>query len=159
MSGRMFPLLLALVVALVLTGLSLFTVSMTELAIVTEFGAVTGTHYEPGLHLKWPWDVVTKFDRRILSESYNGETFLTNDNRGLIADFYIKWRVHDPVQFFTATGGKEQLAGERIADIVKDGIKSVVAQRTLQQIVSAERAAVTGDMFGQTSKSAAVVGV
>ncbi|HUL45550.1 MAG TPA: protease modulator HflC [Steroidobacteraceae bacterium] len=159
MSGRLFPVLLALGVALVLAGLSLFTVSETEVAIVTEFGAVKGSHYVPGLHYKWPWDVVTKFDRRILSQSYNGETFLTNDNRGLIVDFYIKWRVKDPVQFYTATGGKEDLAGERLADIVKDGIKGVVAQRTLQQIVSAERAAVTGEMFGQASKSGAGLGV
>jgi membrane protease subunit HflC len=159
MSGRLFPLLLAVAVALVLAGLSLFTVGETELAMVSEFGAITGSHFAPGLHYKWPWDVVTKFDRRILSQSYNGETFLTNDNRGLVADFYIKWRVKDPVQFYTATGGKEELAGERLADMVKDGIKSVVAQRTLQQIVSAERAAVTNDMFGQASKSAAGLGV
>jgi membrane protease subunit HflC len=159
MGARIFPALFALGVALVLTGLSLFTVSETELAIVTEFGAVVGSHYAPGLHAKWPWDVVTKFDRRILSQSYNGETFLTNDNRGLVSDFYIKWRVRDAVQYYTATGGKEELAGERLADIVKDGIKSVVAQRTLQQIVSAERAAVTGDMFGQASKSATGLGI
>jgi membrane protease subunit HflC len=159
MGGRTFPVLFVLAVALVLAGLSLFTVSETELAIVTEFGAVIGSHYEPGLHAKWPWDVVTRFDRRILSQTYNGETFLTNDNRGLVADFYIKWRVREPVRYYTATGGKEQLAGERLADIVKDGIKSVVAQRTLQQIVSAERAAVTGDMFGQASKSAVGLGV
>jgi modulator of FtsH protease HflC len=159
MSSRLFPVLLALGVAAVLVGLSLFTVTETELAIVTEFGAVTGTHYPPGLHTKWPWDVVTKFDKRILSQSYSGETFLTNDNRGLIADFYVKWRVKDPVQYFTATGGKEDLAGERLADIVKDGIKSVVAQRTLQQIVSAERAGITSDMFGQASKSATGLGV
>ena len=159
MGGRMFPVLFVLAVALVLTGLSLFTVSETEVAIVTEFGAVKGSHYVPGLHYKWPWDVVTKFDRRILSQSYNGETFLTNDNRGLIVDFYIKWRVKEPVQFYTATGGRVELAGERLADIVKDGIKGVVAQRTLQQIVSAERAAVTGEMFGQASKSGAGLGV
>jgi len=159
MGRRAFPVLFVLAVALVLTGLSLFTVSETEVAIVTEFGAVKGSHYVPGLHYKWPWDVVTKFDRRILSQSYNGETFLTNDNRGLIVDFYIKWRVKEPVQFYTATGGRVELAGERLADIVKDGIKGVVAQRTLQQIVSAERAAVTGEMFGQASKSGAGLGV
>ncbi|HXB19583.1 MAG TPA: protease modulator HflC [Steroidobacteraceae bacterium] len=159
MGRRTFPVLFVLAVALVLTGLSLFTVSETEVAIVTEFGAVKGSHYVPGLHYKWPWDVVTKFDRRILSQSYNGETFLTNDNRGLIVDFYIKWRVKEPVQFYTATGGRVELAGERLADIVKDGIKGVVAQRTLQQIVSAERAAVTGEMFGQASKSGAGLGV
>jgi membrane protease subunit HflC len=159
MSTRLFPVLLVLAVAAVLTGLSLFTVSETEVAIVTEFGAVKGSHYVPGLHYKWPWDVVTKFDRRILSQTYNGETFLTNDNRGLIVDFYIKWRVKDPVQFYTATGGRVELAGERLADIVKDGIKGVVAQRTLQQIVSVERAAVTSEMFGQASKSGAGLGV
>ncbi|HXZ60846.1 MAG TPA: protease modulator HflC [Steroidobacteraceae bacterium] len=159
MSGRLFPVLFVVAVALVLAGLSLFTVGETELAICSEFGAIVGSHYPPGLHFKWPWDVVTKFDRRILSQSYNGETFLTNDNRGLVADFYIKWRVKEPVQYYTATGGREELAGERLADIVKDGIKSVVAQRTLQQIVSAERAAVTSDMFGQASERAAGLGV
>ncbi|MGO9852975.1 MAG: protease modulator HflC [Steroidobacteraceae bacterium] len=156
---RLFPALLVLAVLAVFASLSLFTVSETELAISTQFGAVTGTHYAPGLHLKWPWDVVTRFDRRILSQTYNGETFLTNDNRGLIVDFYVKWRVKDAVLYYTATGGLEQLAGERLADMVKDGIKSVVAQRTLQQIVSAERAAVTGEMFGQASRSAAGLGV
>jgi modulator of FtsH protease HflC len=159
MSGRLLPGAFVALVLAVIIGLSLFTVSENELAICTEFGAITGSHYAPGLHMKWPWDVVTKFDRRILSQSYNGETFLTNDNRGVIADFYIKWRVKDPVQYFSAAGGKEELAGARLADIIKDGIKSVVAQRTLQQIVSAERAAVTSEMFGQASASANRFGV
>jgi modulator of FtsH protease HflC len=131
MSGRLFPVVFALVVVLVLAALSMFTVSETEVAIRTEFGAVIGTYRQPGLHFKLPWDMVTKFDRRILSQSYNGETFLTNDNRGLIADFYVKWRVKDPVLYYTSTGGREELAAERLADIVKDGLKSVVAERTL----------------------------
>jgi len=159
MNVRVFLVLLAVAVLAVLAQQSLFTVSETELAISTRFGAVTGTHYAPGLHLKSPLDMVTKFDRRILSQTYSGETFLTNDNRGLIADFYVKWRVRDAVQYYTNTGGSEERAGERLADIVKDGIKSVVAQRTLQQIVSAERAAVTGDMFGQASKRADDLGI
>jgi membrane protease subunit HflC len=159
MNARLFPVLLAVGVAAVLAGLSLFTVSETELAIVTNIGAISGSNYAAGLHVKWPWEEVTKFDKRILSQSYNGETFLTNDNRALIADFYIKWRVKDPVPYFTATGGKEQIAGDRLADIVKDGIKSVVAQRTLQQIVSAERAGITSDMFGQASKRAVGLGI
>ena len=46
-----------------------------------------------------------------------------------------------------------------MAEIVKDGIKSVVAERTLEQIVSSDRAAVTGEMFGQASKNVAGLGV
>ena len=99
-------------------------------SVRSEFGAIVGLDYSPGLHWKWPWDQVVKFDRRILSQSYTGETFLTNDNRGLIVDFYVKWKVKDASRYFQATGGREDLAGDRIAEIVKDGIKSVVAQRT-----------------------------
>ncbi|HSY05908.1 MAG TPA: protease modulator HflC [Steroidobacteraceae bacterium] len=160
MGSRVLPLFIAAIgVLLVFAAFSVFTVNETEYAIRTEFSAIVGMNYAPGLHLKWPWDVVTKFDKRILSESYTGETFLTNDGRGLIVDFYMKWRVKVPSLYYTATGGREELAGQRLAEIVKDGIKSVVAQRTLQQIVSAERAAVTGQMFGQASHNAAGLGI
>ncbi len=158
MPARAFPILIALGVALLVAATSLFTVGEAELAIRTEFGAIVSSNYEPGLHGKWPWDQVVKFDGRILSETYTHETFLTNDNRGLIVDFYIKWRVQNPRQYFQATGGREDIAGERLAEIVKDGIKSVVAERTLEQIVSAERAAVTSEMFGQASKNVSNLG-
>ena len=159
MSSRALPVLVAVaLLALVAALTSLFTVSETELAVRTQFGAIMGSTYVPGLHWKLPWDQVSKFDKRILTQSYQGETFLTNDNRGLIVDFYIKWRVQNASRYYQATGGREEIAGERLAEIVKDGIKSVVAQRTLFQIVSAERAAVTGEMLGGASQSAAALG-
>lgn len=159
MSSRLFPWFIAAGVLLIFAAFSLFSVNETEYAIRTRFGAIIDNRYTSGLHLKWPWDMVTKFDRRILSESYTGETFLTNDGRNLIVDFYVMWRVKDPTNYYTAAGGSESIAGERLAAIVKDGIKSVVAQRTLQQIVAAERAAFTAEMFGPASHNAEGLGV
>jgi membrane protease subunit HflC len=158
MPGRVAP-IVALVVALIIAMTSVFTITEAQVAIRTEFGAILGLDYSPGLHWKWPWDQVVKFDRRILSLSYTGETFLTNDNRGLIVDFYVKWKVKDASRYFQATGGREDLAGERIAEIVKDGIKGVVAQRTLEEIVSADRAAVTEDMIGQAGRNVSNLGI
>jgi membrane protease subunit HflC len=158
MPGRVAP-IVVLVVALIIAVTSMFTITEAQVAIRTEFGAIVGLDYLPGLHWKWPWDQVVKFDRRVLSLSYTGETFLTNDNRGLIVDFYVKWKVKDASRYFQATGGREDLAGERIAEIVKDGIKSVVAQRTLEEIVSADRAAVTEDMIGQAGRNVSNLGI
>ena len=152
--------LIVLVVALAIVAMtSMFTVPQQALAIRTQFGAILGGTYDPGLHFKFPWDQVVKFERRILSQTYQGETFLTNDNRGLIVDFYIKWRVANASRYFQATGGREELAGERIAEIVKDGIKSVVAQRPLEEIVSSERAAVTGEMLKAANDNADGLGI
>src|SRR5580704_1302259 len=142
MLRRYFPLLVVIAIVLLIVLTSLFTVQEPQVAIRTEFGAIVGIDYDPGLHWKWPWDQVVKFERRILSQSYEGETFLTNDNRGLIVDFYVKWRVNDASRFFQATGGVEDIAAER-----------------LEQIVTSERAAVTGDMFGKANHAVAGLGV
>jgi modulator of FtsH protease HflC len=159
MSTRVVVIVLGVAVVLLAALTSLFTVNETELAIRTEFGAIVAKGYQPGLHWKWPWDQVVKFDRRILTRRPPMESFLTNDNRALTVDFYIKWRVKDPTLYYEATGGDEVSAGDRVSDIVTDGIKSVVAQRTLEQIVTAERAAVTSEMIGSASHAVSALGI
>ncbi len=159
MSTRVVVIVLGMAVVLLAALTSLFTVNETELAIRTEFGAIVAKDYQPGLHWKWPWDQIVKFDRRILTRRPPMESFLTNDNRALTVDFYIKWRVKDPTAYYEATGGDEMSAGDRVSDIVTDGIKSVVAQRTLEQIVTAERAAVTSEMFGSASRAVSALGI
>ncbi len=156
---RGVPLIILLAAVALVAVTSMFTVPQQELAIRTQFGAILGGTYDPGLHFKFPWDQVVKFEKRILSQTYQGETFLTNDNRGLIVDFYIKWRVANASKYFQATGGRDSDASERIASIVKDGIKSVVAQRPLEEIVSSERAAVTGEMLKQANDNAEGLGI
>jgi len=153
---RKLPVIIALAVLVVTGFASLFTVSETQLAIRQQFGAIVGTDYAPGLHVRWPFvDNVVKFERRIVTQNYQSETFLTSENKGLIVDFYIKWRIAEPANYFRATQGSEESAGQRLSEVVKDGIKAVVAQRTLAQIVAAERSAFTGDMFERASASAA----
>ena len=67
--------------------------------------------------------------------------------------------VADAAKYFRATGGNEEAAGQRLADIVKDGIKNAGAQRTLREVVTADRAAVTGEMIGRASKSVNEFGI
>ncbi len=160
MSSRLMPIVIALGALVLLASSAFFTVPESQLAIRTRFGEIRGADYGPGLHFKLPFiDEITKFERRIVTQNYPGETFLTNENRGLIVDFYVKWRVKDAASYFRATRGNEAEAGQRLADIVKDGIKNAVAQRTLAEIVSAERAAVTGQMFQRASTSVDEFGI
>src|SRR5690606_5378034 len=112
--SRALPFIVLIAVVVVVASTSLFTVQESQLALRTQFGAIVSADYEPGLHWKWPWDQVVRFEKRLVSQSYQGETFLTNDNRGLIVDFYIKWRVKDPSLYFQATGGLEANAGQRL---------------------------------------------
>lgn len=160
MSVRIGPLLILVAIVVVGAFSSLFQVRENEVALRSQFGEIVGTQYGPGLHVKWPIiDQIRRFERRIVTQNYQGETFLTSENKGLIADFYIKWRIADVSLYFTSTGGSEEVAGSRLGEIVKDGIKGVVARRTLQQIVIEERAAFTGDMFSRASEAVKDLGI
>jgi modulator of FtsH protease HflC len=156
---RRLSALVAVIVLVALASRCLFTVAEGEQAVRTRFGAILDSSYAPGLHWKQPWDGVIRIDRRTLAAAHSDETFLTNDNRGLIVDFYILWRVTDASTYFQATGAREDVAAERLSDVVKDGIKSIVAQRTLEQIVTAERSVVTGQVMDSASRTVAALGI
>ena len=149
MAGRGFLILiLAAVVAFVL-AMSTFTVRETELAIKFRFGETVRADYAPGLHFMVPMvNNIRKFERRIITKNYPSEQFLTSEGKILRIDFYIKWRVADVSTYYQATsGGDPEIAAGRLGSIVKDGIKGVIARRTIQQVVAAERAEFTGEIL------------
>jgi membrane protease subunit HflC len=76
----------------------------------------------------------------VLTEEYPSEQFLTSEGKILRIDFFVKWRITDVSRYYTSTaGGSEDVANRRLGEIVKDGIKGVIAKRTIQQVVAAER--------------------
>jgi membrane protease subunit HflC len=135
-------------VALVLS-MAAFTVRQTDLAIKFRFGEIVRADYAPGLHFMMPLvNNVRKFDKRILTEDYPAESFLTSEGKILRIDFFVKWRITDVSRYYTSTaGGSEEVAARRLGEIVKDGLKGVIARRTIQQVVAAERTEFLGEVL------------
>jgi modulator of FtsH protease HflC len=150
---------IAVAAAWLLNG-ALFQVHETELAIKLRLREIVKADYEPGLHLMVPFiDTVEKFERRVLTRNYPAEQFLTSESKILNVDFYIKWRISDVVQYYLATGGEEEVGANRLAEIVKDGLKGVIAKRTLQKVVAAERQEFMDDILQFSASSVAQLGV
>jgi membrane protease subunit HflC len=148
MQNRLLLFVVAVGAVLVLLSKSVFVVHQTETAIKLRFGEIVGAGYDPGLHFMVPFvNEVRKFDRRVLTRNYPAEQFLTSEGKILNVDFYVKWRVADSGQYYQSTGGDEDLAARRLAEIVKDGLKGVIARRTIQQVVAAQRAEFIGDIL------------
>ena len=141
MSNRSYLAVIILGFLALVISMAAFTVRETDLAIKFRFGEIVRADYEPGLHFMMPLvNNVRKFDRRILTEDYPAEQFLTSEGKILRINFFVKWRITDVSRFYTSTaGGSEDVANRRLGEIVKDGIKGVIAKRTIQQVVAAER--------------------
>jgi membrane protease subunit HflC len=149
MANRGFLILILAAVVAFTLAMSTFTVRETELAIKFRFGEIVRADYGPGLHFMVPMvNNIRKFERRIDSRNYPSEQFLTSEGKILRIDFYIKWRISDVSTYYQATsGGDKEIAAGRLGSIVKDGIKGVIARRTIQQVVAAERAEFTGEIL------------
>lgn len=132
-------LIVVAVVALLLFG-SMYRIEESHVGIRFQFGRVVETDIQPGLHFKIPLiQNVLSFDRRILSLDSQPERYLTFEKKDVNVDFFVKWRIADVRTFYTATGGIEAQALQRLRPIITEVIRNEIAQRTLQAVVSGER--------------------
>ncbi len=143
-----------------LTWASVFTVDERQEAILFQFGEIIESDYEPGIHFKVPFiNNVRKFDNRILTIDQRPERFLTQEKKDLIVDSYVKWRIIDVVQYFKTTQGDELTAGRLLYENINNGLRDEFGKRTIQEIVSGDRAQIMSLMTQQASERAKTIGV
>ena len=160
MGAKATSLLLIAAVAAVLLSMSVFVVDEREYAIKLRFGEIVRMDYEPGLHFKTPFvNTVRKFDNRVLTRNNPNEPFLTAEKKNLRVDFYVKWRIVDVGQYFRATAGDERLATSRLLEIMKDGLRAQFARQTVQEVVTADRAEVVGELMDTAGVTARELGI
>lgn len=124
--------------ALVLTT-SAFTVDQTQQAIVIQLGRPVTDKLGPGLHFKLPLiQTVVFFDARILDFDAKPEEITTTDKKYMNVDSYTKWRITDPLTFYTKVR-TIQGARARLDDIVRSQLRVALGRYTLIEVVSHKR--------------------
>jgi modulator of FtsH protease HflC len=140
MSTKTLFSLIGLLVALVIASSSVFIVNQYERAVVLRFGRLIQADVQPGLHLKMPLtDKVRRFHGRLLTANMNPESFFTIENKRLVVDSYIKWRIKNVETYYKATSGDERIAEDRLSQRVADGLRNQFGRRTLHDVVSGQR--------------------
>lgn len=139
MAKVLVPTVVLAIVALIVLPQIFFTVDETQLAIVTRFGEFRDAHTTPGLRVKTPFvDSVTKFDKRLLRADAPPASLLTSDKRNLVIDSYARYRIVDPLLFFTSLRSERE-AASRVSSIVNSQLRSEVALDLQSDIISETR--------------------
>lgn len=125
--------------AFILTSAA-FTVDQTQQAIVIQLGRPVGDKaLGPGLHFKLPVvQNVVFFDARILDFDAKPEEITTTDKKYMNVDSYTKWRITDPLTFYTKVR-TIQGARARLDDIVRSQLRVALGRYTLIEVVSHKR--------------------
>jgi membrane protease subunit HflC len=159
---RTFGPILAVLVALVLVASSvMFTVDQRQNAIVFQFGEVKEVITAPGLKFKWPMiQNVRLFDMRILAyDDAEPLRFLTQGNKPVLVDSFIRWRIIDVRQYFVSVQGNESEATRRLRQTISGALRDEFGARTVHEVVSGERDSVMGRVREKADQDLRRIGV
>jgi membrane protease subunit HflC len=155
------PVLALLVVIALIVSSTLFTVDQRQNAIVFQLGEIKEVVQQPGLHFKWPLlQNVRHFDMRILTyDDAEPLRFLTQGNRPVLVDSFVKWRINDVQQYYVSVEGDEFRAATRIRQTVSGALRDEFGVRTLHEVVSGEREQIMSQVRTKVDEDLKRIGV
>jgi len=137
-----------------------FTVSQWEVAIKLRLGEIVDADYDPGLHWMVPiLNDVKKFDGRIQTLDAQPQRFLTIEKKDVIVDSFAKWRIADVAQYFRSTGGNPSRTASLLSERINTSLRDEFGKRTIQEVVSGERAEIMALLTKSADENAAELGV
>ena len=141
-----------LVVVIFIINLSFFTVSQTEIVLITQFGQPIRVIEDPGLHAKIPFmQTAISFDRRLLDYEAPQEEVILGDQRRLIVDSFTRYLITNPLQYYQSVGPTEDGIQARLNSVVTSSLRRVLGSESLLNVLSAERARIMGAIRGQVN--------
>ena len=138
---------------------SFFIVDQTENALVLQFGKMVRVIQTPGLKMKIPFIQEVKFfDRRLLT--YNLPVIEVNagDQKRMVVDLYVRYRITDVLTFFKKVTTKEGLQN-RLGKIMPDIMQEVIGRAPLSEMLSDHRIKIMNEIQKKAQASIKPFGV
>lgn len=131
--------IIAGIIVIFILSSSMFTVNMTQSAIVLELQRPKETITEPGLYFKIPFiQRVRFFSNQLLDNDSPPAEVITKDKKNLLIDNFTVWRIIDPLKFLE-TVRNETNAHSRLDDILFSELRVEVGTHDLIDIVTETR--------------------
>ena len=146
--GKLATTAVIILLLLVLVSTCWYTVDDKQQAVVTTFGKVTDIT-DPGLHFKLPFGIqnVYKVDVNVYQKielgyttNPNGTTIANNRESTMITgdynivnvDFYVEYKVSDPVQYLFSSNNPELI----LRNLIQSQVRNVVGSSSVDSVLT-----------------------
>ena len=146
-AGRIVTIVVLVVIAALLIGTCYYTVDDKQQAVVTTFGKVTDIT-DAGVHFKLPFGIqqVQKVDVNVYqkielgySSSVNDylvnereSTMITGDYNIVNVDFFVEYKISDPVQYLYSSNDPELI----LRNLIQSQVRNVVGSSTVDAVLT-----------------------
>lgn len=155
-------LLIVTFTALVLLSVSAFTVDQTQYALVQRLGKIVAVKKAPGLYFKVPLvDNLKYFDNRTVTLDWEQPAkFITSENKYMMVDSFVKWRIVDPIKYYVSIKeGGEAAAEDRLSKVVNAGLRAEFGKRTVHEVIAGERGVIMDNLRKKADHEARQMGI
>jgi modulator of FtsH protease HflC len=149
-------------VLVVLLSMAAFTVDQREYALVFRLGQIVKVKKEPGLYFKLPLvESVKYFDNRIVTlDGEEAAKFITSENKYMLVDSFVKWRITDPAKYYVSIKeGGEAAAEDRLSKVINAGLRAEFGVRTVHDVIAGERTTIMDNLRQKADKEASQIGI
>ena len=146
-AGRTLLVIWLAIVLVSLAGTCFYTVDDKQQAVVTTFGKVTDVT-DAGVHFKLPFgiqrvhkvdvNVYQKIELGYSSDGYaynvneNESTMITGDYNIVNVDFFVEYKISDPVQYLFSSNQPELI----LRNLIQSQIRNVVGSSTVDAVLT-----------------------
>ena len=143
--GRTILVVVLALILLTLAGTCFYTVDDKQQAVVTTFGKVTDVT-DAGVHFKLPFGIqqVEKVDVNVYqkielgysngSNAFNESesTMITGDYNIVNVDFFVEYKISDPVQYLYSSNNPELI----LRNLIQSQVRNVVGSSTVDSVLT-----------------------
>lgn len=143
-------------VLLALLSSMLFVVDQRQFGVVYAFGQIKDVITQPGLNFKLPppFQNVRYIDKRLLTlDSSDTESMLTAEKQRVVIDWYVRWRITDPLQYIRNVGLDEAAGAIQLNRVVRNAFQEEINRFTVRELLSAKREQLMADVKREVTEA------
>ena len=145
--ARTATMVVCMLLVVLLAGTCFYTVNDKQQAVVTTFGAVTDVT-DAGVHFKLPFGIqqVRKVDVNVYQKielgytsdgsgyqiSENESSMITGDYNIVNVDFFVEYKISDPVQYLYSSNNPEMI----LKNLIQSQVRNVVGSSSVDAVLT-----------------------
>lgn len=141
---------------------SIVIVNQTEQVIILQFGKPVKVISEAGLTFKTPF-IQNKvvFDKRLLDLLVSDKEVITADQKRLIVNAFAKFKIEDPLLFYTAFNGSSRNIHilNQLNNMLESSLRQIVGSSMFTDILSIKRSKIMQDIEDQLNERVKQYGI
>ena len=127
------------IIAIIILFNALFIVRQTQQTLILQFGDPIRIIQKPGLNIKIPLiQTAIYYDIRILEFDAEVEEVILSDQKRLLVDAFIRYKIVDPLKFYQAVGNENGFKA-RVTGLLSGSLRRVMGGDPLEVVLSQDR--------------------